>query len=63
MYFLFLIAFSLVYILLFKRERKSGFIINAVPAYVPKRKKMKVYKMPVPDDIPKFYFFKKFFMK
>jgi|GEM_PF-6078441 hypothetical protein len=57
MYILFLIAFSLVYKVLFTPINASNrFRLNATPAYVPKNKLRKKHKIPLVDFIPNFFY-------
>lgn len=55
MYLLFLAAFTLVYNLFFKEYGKTA-LLKAVPAYVNKKRIPKNHKVPLPKDIPTFYY-------
>ncbi len=55
MFIVFLIAFSLVYTFLFKKRTIKS-MLNATPAYAPKRRLPKNKKIQVPEYIPKFYY-------
>ncbi len=56
MFILFLLAFTLVYNLLFKQPKTSKFILKAVPAYVNKKRFRQQGRIRLPDNIPTYFY-------